>query len=504
MHIIHSAILFLALQASIMSLSATVIDLTQTLTTSQGFRVTGYGAYDYLGGATKYAGDLNKDAIPDVIIGASGANYLSRSGAGVIYVIYGKADSTISNINVNSIPSSEGFSIYGNNADAIGSSFIFNADYNNDGHKDLVIAAPGTGKVYIIYGTANPFTDIDLATPSSYPGTTITGANFNLLVVSWIGDINGDTFDDLAIGIPNDDNSGRSGNGAIYVIYGGPNFANNIDITNNFNSANGFRVLGASDYDNLGTVVAYAGDVNGDSIKDITFSLPLAPPSGLTYVLYGLTGVRGDIDLSTSLTQSQGFKITGAINAKVGDAVSTAGDVNQDGAQDIIIGAASAGNYDGAAYIIYGKNGGNIPDYDLNTDLTLSQGFKVTCSGYAGSVGTLVSYAGDVNKDGVDDVLIGAQAVEYGPPGTPGIYVVYGKSGGGIETVDFNPSVYNPFQGFFIAGSSAFTDVSFLKDFNKGGTDDIVIGSSTFDAQKSSMGAAWVLYFGIPSFLYLL
>src|SRR5262249_9588269 len=159
-------------------------------------------------------------------------------------------------------------------------------------------------------------------------------------------------------------------------------------------------------------------------------------------------GFAANIDLA-NLDGSNGFSISGTTSASehIGTSVSSAGDINGDGYDDMIIGAPSAGHLSaGITYILYGKASGFASDVSLAT-LALGQDFSLRGEGANDESGHAVSSAGDVNGDGFDDMLIGA----YGAGGTgnqsPGVsYLVFGR------TADFptrsSLSILNGVNGF--------------------------------------------------------
>jgi hypothetical protein len=128
------------------------------------------------------------------------------------------------------------------------------------------------------------------------------------------------------------------------------------------------------------------------------------------------------IDLSF-LAPAQGFIIQGdAANDRAGSSVSNAGDVNGDGIDDLIIGA----RYSGAAYVVYGRADSTRGTVDL-TNLSATRGFEIQGGNSSFRVGSSVSSAGDVNGDGVDDLIVGAPAGYYGGYRAGEAYVIYGQ-----------------------------------------------------------------------------
>jgi len=440
----------------------TDIDLSN-LAAADGFKIDG----DYWSGwSVSSAGDINGDGIDDLLIVAPYA-YAYASGyynAGATYVIFGKSGATRSDIDLQNLDSYDGFKIEGAyDSDYSGWSVSSAGDINGDGIDDLLIGAPYAytynnsdyaGATYVIFGESGATrSDIDLQNLDSYDGFKIEGAydgDLSGWSVSSAGDVNGDGIDDLLIGAPYaysyyyyyDPYSGpyyySYYRGATYVIFG-KSGATRADIDlSSLDTADGFRIEGVDDYDGAGGSVSSAGDVNGDGIDDLLIGAPYAYAyastydAGSTYVIFGKSGAtRADIDLS-SLDTADGFKIEGADdNDYSGWSVSSAGDVNGDGIDDMLIGAYNADpssrNSAGSSYFILGESGATRSDIDLS-NLDTADGFRIDGAADDDNSGWSVSSAGDVNGDGIDDMLIGARYAD--PSSTDGAgstYVIFGK-----------------------------------------------------------------------------
>ena len=257
--------------------------------------------------------------------------------------------------------------------------------------------------------------------------------------MSSAGDVNGDGYDDLIIGAyradPNGGNSGET-----YVVYGGasaPGTGGMLDLSA-LDGTNGFVLNGIYAYDWSGRSVSSAGDVNGDGYDDLIIGAYRADPngnySGETYVVYGgasAPGTGGMLDLS-ALDGTNGFVLNGIDGGDYsGISVSSAGDVNGDGYDDLIIGAIWGdpnGVYSGETYVVYG--GASAPGINGVLDLSAldgSNGFILDGIDAFDRSGRSVSSPGDVNGDGYDDLIIGAYRADPKGVGLAGeTYVVYG------------------------------------------------------------------------------
>ncbi|AUB44531.1 Ca2+-binding protein, RTX toxin-related (plasmid) [Nostoc flagelliforme CCNUN1] len=244
--------------------------------------------------------------------------------------------------------------------------------------------------------------------------------------VSNAGDINGDGLDDLIIGAFRADPNGNSYAGQSYVLFGGRNLGSGGSLNlSDLNGTNGFLINGIAAYDYSGESVSNAGDINGDGIDDLIIGAFGADPNGnsyagQSYVVFGGRNLDsgGSLNLS-DLNGTNGFLINGIAERDFsGDSVSNAGDINGDGIDDLIIGADGAdpnGNsYAGQSYVVFGgRNLGSGGSLNLS-DLNGTNGFLI--NGIAGRdfSGDSVSNAGDINGDGIDDLIIGARVLDFG------------------------------------------------------------------------------------------
>ena len=426
-----------------------VVDLTN-LSAAQGFIIQGDVAGGLAGSAVSGAGDVNGDGFDDVIVGALRGD-VAGNDAGEAYVVFG-SDQTIGTnvggrqvVDLTTLSGTQGFVILGDQAGSLlGAGVSAAGDFNGDGFDDILVGASsssGSGAApatFLIFGTDQGFGTtvagrqvLDTSVLAAGDIVRITGGSSigGINRLAGLGDVNGDGFDDFVLG------DGALPGDRAYVIFGtDQNLGTDLDL-DTLGSTRGFVIEGDAAGDFFGIAVSGAGDVNRDGFADILVGASAGDDGGNSageaYVLFGTdqgfgTVVGSQRILSTNtLSASEGFIIQGDVaDDQLGTAVSAAGDVNDDGFDDIIISALrgdDGGNDAGEAYVVFGGSGpfGTATDagnglrqvLDLTT-LSSGQGFIVQGPGAASLTGTGVSGAGDVNGDGVPDFIVGSSVLD--------------------------------------------------------------------------------------------
>ena len=422
-----------------------------SLNGTNGFSVQGLNGADNLCFAVSTAGDINKDGKSDLIIGAPGA------GNGTAYVIFGQTTFP-PQFDLTTLNGTNGFSISAlNKNDFLTLSVGTVSDVNADEIDDFIIGAPfaenGLGIGYVIFGQTTFPTQFNLALLNGTNGFAIAGLVEDDYLggsVSTAGDINHDGKKDIVIGAY----KFNSGQGVSYVIFGQPTFPAQFNLTT-LNGTNGFSIQGLNTGDALGYSVSTAGDINADGKNDLVLGAAFNNIyQGACYIIFGQTTFPAQFNLTT-LNGSNGFGISGLnINDELGYSLSTAGDINADGKADLILGAPYHGN--GSSYVIFGRS--SFPAQFNLTTLNGTNGFTVLgllgFGSHGASLGWSVSTAGDINNDGIADLIIGSPESSYGNSANDyegAIYVIFGQRTSTIPSSSAILSAQALANGNFIA-----------------------------------------------------
>ena len=375
------------------------------------------------------------------------------------------------------------------------SSSVANAgDLNGDGLTDIIVGSPFrsvNGITYVVFNNGTGFPDnLDLNSFNGNNGFIINGLGrndrFGISVDG--GDFNNDGINDILVGA--NSANGIQNTGASYVIFGKTDaFNSDFDLAT-LDGSNGFAIAGLRENDQLGSSVSAIGDINGDGLEDFALGAPgrffSETNAGQVYVVFGnSTGFDANVDLA-SLDGSNGFVIDGvASGGRLGNSVSSAGDFNNDGIDDLVIGAPEVDRNKGQAYVVYGKT-----EFDSElklANLTQAEGFTVTGTENFDEIGSSVSEVGDINNDGIADIVVA---------GSNEAYVIFGQTS---NIANVNPNSLDGNNGFAFTTQriSSFDElsVSSAGDFNGDGIEDLIIGNRQAKPYgQYSAGSVYVVF----------
>jgi hypothetical protein len=407
--------------------------------------------YADLGVSVSGAGDVNGDGFDDVIAGAPFyGNVEVYEGAAFVY--HGSA-SGISTTPAVILESNKHVAYMGVSVSGAG-------NVNGDEYDDVIAGAHlydngemDEGAAYMYHGSASgisttPAVILESNQVDGFMGNSVSGA----------GNVNGDAWDDVIVG--------AFGEGAAYVYHGS---ASGISTTP------AIRLESNQPNAYLGFSVSGAGDVNADGYDDVIVGAPRYNNNevneGGVFVYYGsASGISASPDVILESNQAE---------AKMGSSLSGAGDVNNDGWDDIIVGVYNESDTSGGkAYVYHGSASG------ISTTPAVILVSKISYRRIANSV----SGAGDVNADGFDDIIIGAK--DYLDGFSRGAAFVYLGGASGISEypgakVHKEQSDQKAEMGYSVSGTG---------DVNGDGFADVIVGARHFDNGEEDEGAAFIYH----------
>ncbi len=402
------------------------------------------------------AGDVNGDGYSDVIIGANCYDN-GQTDEGRAYVYLGSSAGLLTSPSWFA-ESDQAFSYYGARVSTAG-------DVNGDGYSDVMASAikfdngeTDEGKVFLYYGSSSGLS----ATPNwtSESNNEYAWYGYQLKTA---GDVNGDGYSDVVIGAEQFTN-GETGEGKAFVFHGSASGLSQQPIwTYESNQPNA----------SLGYGVSSAGDINGDGYSDVLVGAMQydngQTDEGIVYLFNGSsTGLSANPNWSAEGNQER---------VNFGSAVSSAGDVNGDGYDDVIIGAwiyANGEYQEGRTFVYHGSATGlsSSPNWTAESNQTDSQ------------FGTSASTAGDVNGDGYSDVIVGAPHFENGTWREGRAFVYQGSPTGLSTSANWTgeSNQYFAIYGFTVASAG---------DVNGDGYSEVIVGAHYYNGNT---GKAFVYY----------
>ena len=373
--------------------------------------ILGEEEHDSVGANIAAAGDTNGDGFNDVLLGTTSSTYDGQN-LGMACLFLGPVSGT------HTMSAADAILLAEQEFDAAGYAVAGAGDVDADGFDDLLVGTPdtddqgpNTGRAYLVRGPVTGTHSL-----ASADAIFVGEAQWGQLgaSLSGVGDTDGDGHDDILIGAPSfegaDLRTGRA------YLFRGPLFGQ-------FTADEAHAILeGTTAHDQAGTGVAGVGDLNGDGLPDLAVGATQNPDPHFAFYGDGQIVAVGGHVTGTQALATAGPVFTGERPASnLGRTIAGGADVNDDGWDDLLFGAAFAGDNDsctGRAYLQFGPitGGGSL----LDADVIFEGHILYDWTGFA------VDMAGDVNGDGYEDIIIGAHGSAETGLDAGKAYLVYG------------------------------------------------------------------------------
>jgi hypothetical protein len=519
----HKTLVALALILSTSFATLADIPLSSTTafgSTTAGWQINGATKDEHIGTLVTDLGDYNGDGKKDYAI--AGIDVTAPAKAKV-YIVLGQTSGRTGHLDLGTASATNFLTI--TMPDEKAPTAISGGDLNGDGVGDLVLAVKAADRVYVIYGKtgAADFTVAE-GTLIEEKGFFVKGDTTNSISSIAVGDFAGDTKDDLAIGMTGWKSGVGTDEGAVCVVFGKEataaaggastpakrgNTAVDCASQTTLDAATifeGILVTGPANA-KIGQTVAVGKDIDGDGYEDLFVS---ALTGTTSFIVYGAANaVPAAVGTSIALTGAAGTKflaLTTAANGAITSA-SFIGNFNNDKDKrpELALGYPSGGTSNrGKVYVLFGTGAKLTGPVVLET-MDAAVGIAYSGKDDNGYFGTALDAAGDVNGDGVTDLIVSAPltgAARTTAGNTAKVYILYG---GSTNTASVNLNTASTFKGITItglektsfgvsvAGTGPVTGTVLGGDIGGDTSADFIVGAPTVD-KSATVTASGAVY----------
>jgi hypothetical protein len=400
--------------------------------------------------------------------------------------------------------STGGFNGNLNPGDEFGSAVANLGDLEVDGVTDLAVGAPGDdeggtnrGAVWILFlnGDGTVDTQQKIADSSGgFDGKLDNDDRFGSALAP-LGDLNADGVNDLAVGVPGDDDGGTD-RGAVWILFL-DGTTGKVRLSRKLSDSSGGFGGTLNDGDRFGSAIASIGDLDGDGVEDLAVGAPYADENGTDrgeiWILF--MNRDGSVRSQQKVADgSGGFEGSLSDNDHFGSAVSSTGDLDGDGIPDLEVGAPGdddGGTDRGAVWILFMDRNGRVRSEQkiadgsgqFNGDLNDNDGF-----------GSALANPGDLDVDGTPDLAVGAPGSDDGGTDRGAVWILFLDEAGKVRSESRISSTSGNFEGKLHDGDRFGSAVTGIGDLDSNGVPDLAVGAPEDDDGGTNKGAVWILF----------
>lgn len=383
-------------------------------------------------------------------------------------------------------------------------------DYDGNGVREIAVAAytddgaVDAGAIFILFMNTDGtiLSEARIANGNGgLPATTLDAGDLFGSSIAYLGDLDGNGVGDIAVGAQHDDDGGN-GRGAIWILF--MNSSANVDSTQKISDTEGSFSAVLDDNDSFGCAAVGIGDLNSDGNPDLLIGalgdddgeIVTTTSPGAVYVLF--LNSSGTVSSYQKISDTAGGLI-GALGPfdNFGTSVASIGDLDGDGIVDIAVGAqgdASSGTNVGAVWVLFLTAGGTIDDEQRITNGQGNFGFVLDASD---ELGRSMAATGDVDGDGVPDVISGAindddgggsQVDDFGA-----VYVLLLNTDGSVRDTHKISTTAGGFGGALALKNHFGVSAALLGDIDGDGGANVAIGAHHDSQTGTREGAVWIL-----------
>ena len=326
-----------------------------------------------------------------------------------------------------------------------------------------------------------------------FDGNLDDGDRFGSAIAS-IGDLESDGVSDLAVGAPFDDDNGTD-RGAVWILF--MDTDGRVDLEQKISDDDGGFIGNLDNDDQFGSAIASIGDLNNDQVQDLAVGAPRDDDPGnnrgAVWILF-LDNLGRVVESRKISDRAGGFDGNLSDDDEFGGAVADIGDVDSDGVTDLAVGARrddDGGNNKGAVWILFMNSDGTVKTLQKISDNEGNFDGNLDNDDHFGSA---VAGIGDLNRDGVNDLAVGANQDDDGGSDRGALWILFLNTDGTVSSNQKISQNKGEFNGDLNDGDRFGSAVANIGDLDDDGISELAVGAPQNDDGGQDRGATWILF----------